>query len=516
MRLEADTLGRLLGFVEAQGGIGQDMYVLRWEDSTWSSVTHLGYGTKGVRPVPSPGGSHHLVWGGLEMIEPDYHSYLVMNEFVGDTLSAPDTVTTIWAGTYTYAAAVSPKRRWVTVSDRDDLHLFYSDATGVWIEVPVGGQGREGVAAGTIDDTTALVVWRDSFQAGAGTLIGSTWLPARPPPMNGLLDGAPRLLQRARGGYWLSWATIDDYVGVASFRDGVWSPPESVFCAYLRPEAHYSQSAAEMSRDGEDYPAVAWMAVSSRNGLTSVCVCVPSDSGFTVAENLPGSEEGGAPMVARDRNRDVWVVWEGTSGMAWAHTYTRATSSPPTVTGAAQDRVVAWTLSEPAPGSWWAVLRSQGSEPFAEVARLKAGEGLAMSWTDVDADWDTLRYRVRRECMDKQYEWLSDEVLWTAGVSPSPFSGRRLLLVRASSNPAQSVVRFELLNASTGALSIRVYDVHGRLVLRQTSPASGSGRDTIQVDLGAANTAPGTGLFFLRVVDATGKVSPSAKFVLLR
>lgn len=129
-RLEPDTLGRPLAFVEAQGGIGQDMYVLRWEDSTWRSVAHLGYGTKGVRPVPSPPGTHHLIWSGLEEIDPLVQSYLVMNEFAGDTLSRPDTVTTIYAGSLMYAAAAGPARRWAVTSDNFDVRLLYSDSPG--------------------------------------------------------------------------------------------------------------------------------------------------------------------------------------------------------------------------------------------------------------------------------------------------------------------------------------------------------------------------------------------------
>jgi len=94
-RLEPDTLGRPLAFVEAQGGIGQDMHVLRWEDSTWRSVAHLGYGTKGVRPVPSPAGTHRLVWSGLEELEPGSRSYLVMSEFARSPTFTPQATPTV-------------------------------------------------------------------------------------------------------------------------------------------------------------------------------------------------------------------------------------------------------------------------------------------------------------------------------------------------------------------------------------------------------------------------------------
>lgn len=519
-RTEPDALGRPLAFVEAQGGIGRDMHVLRWEDSTWRSVAHLGYGTQGVRPVPSPPGTHHLIWGGLEEVQVN-QNYLVMSEFACDTLSSPDTVTTKHGGSLTYAAAGSAVRRWAAVGDRSVagpyLRLFYSDAPGDWIEVPVPqGRGDDGVAVAVLDDTTALVAWRDFIIGpGAGILSGPNWAQISAPPMTGLLDAVPRLRPRPSGGHWLSWATIDDYVGIASYHDGVWSPPESLFCAYLRPEVHYSQSAAEMSRDDGEYPAVSWMAVSSRNGLTSICVCVPGDSGFTVAENLPGSEDGVSPVVARDRNQDVWVMWQAPAkGMGWAHTYTRATSTPPTVTPVRGKRTIAWWLSEPAPGSWWAVLRAREGEPFEEVARVRAGPGHAMSWDDMNAT-GIYRYRIRRECLDRQYQWLSDEGRWPVDVPPG-FPGTELILYRASANPSDAVIRFEVLNASAGPLDVQIYDVRGRLLLRQRPSADGNGLDSILIDLNSSTTHSNAGLYFLRVADASGKVSPSAKIVHLR
>lgn len=516
-RLETDLQGRPLSFVEALGGIGRDMYVLRWQDSTWVSLDHLGYGTKGVRPVPSPDGTYHLVWGGLEEIMTDrLVTYLVMSALVADTLTRPDTVTTFHSLSLRYAAAASPLRRWAAVDDNGDLRLLYSDALGIWHEAPVGEHGDRGMAVATLDDTTALVAWKDlDLGPGAGTLRGSTWTLAGPPPMTGPLDGALLFRMRPSGGYWLSWATQEDFVGVTSYRDGAWSEADSIRCAYLRPGGHYAQSLVHMSRDEGEYPAVSWMAVSALNGLTSVCVCVPDETGFTVAENLPGSEEGLSPVIARDRNHDVWVVWQAPDGMAWTHTYTRATASAPTVTGTGSKRFINWTLSEPAPGSWWAVLRARGEDPYEELARVKAGAVTGMTWTDLSPPAGTLRYRIRRECLDRKYEWLSDEVGWPVDVPALP-PGGSLRLVLASPNPSSEAIRLELVDASAGPLDVRVYDLRGRLVLHQTSVATGTGQDSILVNLATAAGGPTPGLYFLRVVDASGQVSPAAKLVLLR
>jgi hypothetical protein len=309
----------------------------------------------------------------------------------------------------------------------------------------------------------------------------------------------------------LSWATEDNHVGIASYRDGAWSPPESILCAYRRPERHYSQSLVDMSQDDGEYPAVAWMAVSSRNGLTSVCVCVPSDSGFPVAENLVRSEGGFSPVVARDRHRDVWVVWEAPSGMGWVHTYTKATVSAPAMVGAGRDRAVTWTLSEPAPGTWWAVLRARNEEPFEEMARVSAGPGLEMSWTDDSPPAGVLRYRVRRESVDALYRWESEEVRWP------PKSQRPLILKRpATPVAAHAPMEFVVQGAEPGTLEVRLYDLQGRLVAADRAVALGGEWDTVRLDLGTAAPALATGVYFLQVRDGAGRVSDAAKVVILR
>ncbi len=515
-RMETDTAGVPLVITEALGGIGQDMYVLRWTDSAWRAVAHLGYGTMGIRPVPSPPGTHHLIWNGLEEIfTPRRMSYLVMSEFVGDSLTRPDTVALVRAGTLKYAAAASPVRRWAAASDGDlgdDLRVFYSDRVGAWTEVPVPGAADRSVAATVLDDTTALFAWRDRDEGpGAAMLRGAEWVEVAPPPIRERLGAVPMFRQRPSGGHWLSWATEDHHVGIASYRDGAWSPPESILCAYRRPERHRSQSRAYMSQDDGEYPAVAWMAVSSRNGLTSVCVCVPSDSGFPVAENLEGSDQGLGAQVARDRNRDVWVTWWAPNGMGWVHTYTKATASAPTILGAGRDRAVTWTLSELAPGTWWAVLRARNEGPFEEVARLRAGPGVEMSWTDDSPPAGILRYRIRRESVDAAYRWESEETRWP------PRSQRPLIVMRgAVPVAAHAPIEFAVQGAEPGPLEVRLYDLQGRRVAAQEAVAAGDGWDTVRLELGTAAPGLATGVYFLQVRDAAGRESGAAKVVVLR
>lgn len=77
-------------------------------------------------------------------------------------------------------------------------------------------------------------------------------------------------------------------------------------------------------------------------------------------------------------------------------------------------------------------------------------------------------------------------------------------------------MRFEVLNASAGPMEVQVYDLRGRLLMRQRSTAEGSGRDSVEANSASAAPAFTPGLYFLRVVDASGVISPSAKFLYLR
>ena len=233
-----------------------------------------------------------------------------------------------------------------------------------------------------------------------------------------------------------------------------------------------------------------------------------------IADELADSFTDGLSTVARDVNGDVWVAWwRYVRGMYWTHTYTSAIAGTPRLVGHGRNRVVAWALSEPAPESWWAVLRARGNGPFEEVARVRAGPEVEMSWADDSPPAGILRYKVRRESLDKRYEWLSDEVSAPVGVpQPSPV-GERLQLARASGNPSTGPVRLQVLNAPPGGLRVQIYDLRGRLLLEEHHTAGGLGQDSIVVDLARASPAPG--LYFLRVLDAAGRASPSVKFVFL-
>jgi hypothetical protein len=265
-----------------------------------------------------------------------------------------------------------------------------------------------------------------------------------------------------------------------------------------------------MSDDDAEYPVVAWSADWYRNLLPSICVCVPDEAGFPIAENLVDSDFGVAPVVARDANGDAWVAWwtESDGWLYWLHSYTTATASAPQIRLARPGRQVSWTLSGSAPGSWWSVHRARNDGPFEQIARVKAGPATELSWTDGSPAAGVLRYKIRRECLDTRYQWESEEGFWP------PKSSRALMLSHAA-GASLAGDRLELSGAEGGALEVRVYDIQGRLVLKQESHASGTGRDSVQLDLGRTRSFP-NGVYFALVRDTSGRVTDPVKLVILR
>lgn len=510
----ADTSGRPVLVAEGLGGIGQRLLGLTWSGDAWEQDWTAPYGTAFARRGPAPTGRIPLFWQGIEYrkgLPLGTYASLTAVDYAHAGLAVPDTVAWVWAGDFTYAGAASPLRRWVAKGDYGDLRVWYSDTVGLWREVDVPGRGDQGDAIASVDDTTAIVVWMDFLRDGGwGIVRGSTWEGVQLLPIHDGASGAPLLRHRRAGGHWLAWCTDNAYVVVSHLDSirGEWSEPESLQCAYRNPGTYYSKS-VHLSFDDHNYPVASWSSYNGDNGSEEICVCVPSDSGFTVADNLVGSEDGLLPVATRDRNDDVWVAWwKYYDGMFWTHTYTVATCSAPRITATAGQTSVAWTLSEPAPGSYWAVLRASGEGSFEEVARVKASSSLEHSWADTSTPPGTVRYRIRRECIDRAYEWLSPEGRW-----PASESGLRL--VRISSHPSTQSVDFDILDAAPGPIEIRLLDLQGRERGQFDRIASGLGVDRLQIPLA---TEPGlkSGIYFLRVRDSSGAVTKAEKVVVLR
>jgi hypothetical protein len=218
------------------------------------------------------------------------------------------------------------------------------------------------------------------------------------------------------------------------------------------------------------------------------------------------------PKVTRDRNGDAWVAWSPrwAYGTLFTHTYVAATTSAPRFDGSADQPIVGWTLSEPAPESWWAVLRAEGSREFEPVARVRAGDELELRWTDLSAPSGTvLRYRIRRESVDTRYRWHSEEGVWFP-------RGAALSLGVRGTHPSGAQIELAVTGAEAGELVVRLYDLQGRLVHRRHFQAGGSGQDSIRLDLDAGSTRARSGVYFVKVTDGSGRESASLKLVVLR
>ena len=141
--LNTDTEGIPIILAEAEGGIGGDVYGLRWADSLWTTTWAGGFNTTFSWPILSPPGTYYLLWKGTQGVETPtgIQVPLVMTQFFGDHIGELDTLGMFYSGSWAYGAAVANKRRWVAVSNRGDLRLLYSDAPHAWNEVQVPGSG---------------------------------------------------------------------------------------------------------------------------------------------------------------------------------------------------------------------------------------------------------------------------------------------------------------------------------------------------------------------------------------
>jgi len=521
-RLETDTLGMPFAVVSVAGGIGRDTYGLRWADSAWVETWKLGYGVGLIPRADAPRGRYPLLWKAVDEIGgtgATGYTRLVMNEAFVHSIAPTDTIGSVLVGHWVYSGAVSRSRRWAVVDDLifntyRGLRMFYSDAPRVWTELRLNVVGNRGVAAAALDDTSALVVWAlDVAPYGLrwGTLRGQSWVPRDSALSTHINSAGPELRRRPSGGFWLGWTHGEDEVLITTYREGAWAQPETIRCAYRSSDRHRSQP-PDLSHDPGEYPVVAWFADNARTGAQTICVCVPTDSGFGVAEELEGPFNSVGPTVARDRNGDVWVVWSldrVNEGMLWTHTYTTVTATTPVVTIPGRSRRVDWSLTAPAPGSWWAVLRARGSGPFEEVARVRAGPGLELSWTDTAPPEGPLRYKVRRESVDLRYRLDTAEALW-----PDP--DRQPLRFAAVPAPFQDGMRVELVGAAAGTIELVLYDLQGRQVFHQQRLVSGTGQDTLTLDLSAGSTRPRPGIYFLIARDSAGHTAAPARLVLLR
>lgn len=513
-RIETDSLGTPFLIVHTLWhGAGPGTWNLfAWRDSGWVHTFNSdipGFSTPEIALSLTP--RRYMAW-----LSPGvgYHR-MIMSELLPDAIGPPDTAMVTTGQDTERGGAASARRRWVIRShqkfpftERFKISTAYSDTPRVWHELPDLGIDEDHCAVAPLGDTTAMVVYAGRTGLAYCIAEGSRWV------RHGVLDSRPfvaahpRLRFRPSGGLWLLWTTRA-WVHVSHYRDGHWFRGDSLKGVHPEGET-FVAGWCDPTLDGAERPVLAWGDLGFAYTYRDVgMVAFPTDLGWAPGEEIPGSDNMFlTPLIALDRNGDVWANWRVRGGIfnRWTHTYVHATCSPPTIAGAGRNRLVNWTLSEPAPESWWVVLRSRNGGAFEEMARMQAGAVPEMSWTDDSPPAGVLRYRIRRESVDSRYRWESEEALW-------PPAAKRPLTLAHAGVPGLGG-ELELAGADAGPVEVRVYDVQGRLVLAQRSTASGGGRDSLRLNLADKNL--GAGIYFATVQDASGRVAVPLKLVLLK
>src|SRR5262249_13607426 len=114
---------------------------------------------------------------------------------------------------------------------------------------------------------------------------------------------------------------------------------------------------------------------------------------------------------------------------------------------------------------------------------------------------------IRRECKDVRYQaWSEPSAEWLPRTTVLALSLR-------SANPITVGLSAQVEGAAPGRLTFLFYDLQGRRVARETAPATGTGRDVVELRSAASLKS---GLYLLRVESERGPASPIRKLVVLR
>jgi hypothetical protein len=198
--------------------------------------------------------------------------------------------------------------------------------------------------------------------------------------------------------------------------------------------------------------------------------------------------------------------------MVWTHTYTTATTSTPRILSNRVLRGVSWTLSEPAPETWWAVFRSRNGAEYEQVARVRAGQSQNMSWIDTSPAGGTLRYKVRRECLDTRYVWESAAGHWPP-VASGPWT---LPTIALGIRVVGASAALEISGAGEAPIDVEVFDLQGRRMFSQRLTSAANETETVRFELETASQHLAPGIYFARAREENGRVSEPAKLLILR
>ena len=526
-RFEPLRHGRLELLVRGMGGpLGTRGYGMVWSDTGWAQRWAFNSTYHVFWPNHTPPDRQMLLWNTQGQRVDDYYAYLATADVDPNGLIAtPDTIAKVAFGAWVYSGTSWGRTRWAAVRDNDfsvlgfpeHLRIFRSQGDGPWkLMGNTGLTGRSGISLVALDSLTVLLLSSERF-AGIhwGYLRDTVFTEQYPPLGTNPLSLWPRITTTASGGIVAAWQefpndSLNNRVVIRRFKEGLWSSPEDVSIRLPDPNQYFIDD-VQLDAAGGAGPAIAWSGYSPNHvdAADFLWVSIPSDSGVGVGERLESTRGGVNPTIVRDEYGDVWLAWWRylEAGCFWMHTYTSAVPSSPLVSETLGRPTISCVLSEPAPETWWGILRGVGSGPLEQIAAVRAGQVPSIIWTDTTAlPAGPLRYAVERLCRDKRYVVRTSEGEWLPPTA-------RLGLELRSANPAAARVELELTGARSGLVRVRLLDLQGRQVAEMSSQASGSGRDALTLSLPLQLRS---GLYLIRVLGPDGAGSAPQKIVVLR
>ncbi|HET7252016.1 MAG TPA: hypothetical protein VFI79_19395 [Gemmatimonadales bacterium] len=490
--------------------------VLTWRDSSWMTSCVSDFRASYLpAPVITPGSDHYLLWIGT----PTYDTgsdWLLLSKAGPFGFTEPETIMTALGQDSEYGVAVYGDRRWaVRVQQRFPasttfaVYTAVSDTPGVWRMLPERGVDEFMCSIAPLDPNRAMVAYSGQSGLAWGVIEGRNWA------QEGVLDNRPwatlhpRLRLRPSGGVWLAW-TEESSIHVAHYADGVWTRDASVSASHPDGQTFIS-GWCEASRDTAEEPVLVWGDLGYGYTYRDVgCVAFPVRGGWSQGEEIPGSDGlYTSPSATRDRFGDVWTAWRRLHGYVFgAHTYTKATASNPQIANDRGSVSLTWTLSEPAPGSHWTVLRTYAGASEMPIGDIIPDSGLVLSWRDPSPPKDRVSYRLRRESLDSRCLWYGPAASWP------PLHASRLQVSSACLTASEGILSLAVEGAARGQATLNIYDLQGRRVA-SCRVALDSGASRVGVSLPDSVLGMRSGVLFMALIDA-GTSCAVAKVVILR
>lgn len=423
VRIQSDSLGQPWMIVgtwrDSSLTEGSGWRTLQWQDDHFTPGASIEAGGELLAPEPvvaTDRRSQDVLWLS-QVLDRDGRGRVLLSHVVGNRATAPDTVMSALAQTSELAGARRGARFWVARSEqRFPVDTSYAirvrfidrgTRNARWSRLPEIGVNEFTCSIAPLSSRGALLVYAGESGLAWAEAQDAKWT------RRGTIDPRPWTAMHPRlmtddSGLWLVWTDRED-VHVSVFRDGAWHLSDSLR-AHHPDRGTYWSTWCDVTRADDGPPVLAWgdrgYGYTHRDIL---CIALPDSIGWSLGEEVPGSEGAFIPSVARDWNGDVWVAWShlDRSGVYIARTRVSATAESIQVQRRGSRDVVRWRLSASAPGSWWEVLGTKGTGAAAIAGRVRAGAAVEMSWEGSTRTPAYDSYRIRRASVVRTDAWTS-------------------------------------------------------------------------------------------------------------